>query len=573
MQSELFESLEKGIKQSASAIFRYIDKDGSYRYYESMMRSRAVKGKISVITGTQKDITSDISNKKELIRLKEKAISANIILNQILDNTPCLLYVKNASDNFKFILVNDRFCKYVNRRYEDIIGHKESEMFDKENCEKFYYYDKLTAETNEMLSYDECIVMNGESSCWRTTKSPIKMNNGDVYIIGTATDITETLQSNKKLKIAQKEVILANEILNEVIDRVPGVFYIKDASTFKYIKANQAFCRITGKKQNIVVGHNDFDFFDKQSAEIYRSYDLRLKNGEKMISYSNKTIIDGKTAYWLVTKSIITTPDHRQVILCTATDVTKLHEINIELEDAKTKAEQADKLKSAFLANMSHEIRTPLNAIVGFSNLLQETDDPYEKSEYLNIINTNNELLLRLIEDILDLSKIESGFIELKPETFDMVSIFNETYVSLINRCTNSKVALKIINPYKECIVTLDRNRIVQVITNFATNSIKYTEKGEITIGYEYVDGGIRIYVKDTGIGIKSEKQQFVFRRFAKLNDFGQGTGLGLAISKAIIEANNGKIGFESQENKGSTFWAWIPCKAQLKEKNEENDN
>ena len=209
---------------------------------------------------------------------------------------------------------------------------------------------------------------------------------------------------------------------------------------------------------------------------------------------------------------------------------------------------------------MSHEIRTPLNAIVGFSQLLQEAENADEREEYVRIIQMNNELLLRLINDVLDLSKIESGMIELKKEVFDFSVAFDKTYMALKQRCNNPDVDFQERNPFLSCIVELDRNRLMQVINNFVTNSIKCTSKGHIIMGYEYMNNGIRIYVEDTGIGIEKEKQYRVFDRFEKLNSFAQGTGLGLSICKAIVEASNGKIGFKSKKDVGSVFWAWFPC-------------
>lgn len=241
-------------------------------------------------------------------------------------------------------------------------------------------------------------------------------------------------------------------------------------------------------------------------------------------------------------------------------DVTERQHMIGELEKARSRAEQSDKLKSAFLANMSHEIRTPLNAIVGFSDLLMVTEDQEEKEEFIQIINANNELLLKLINDILDLSKIEAGSVELKYEDFDLAVYFNELAASMHRRVVNPQVRLVPMNPYETCTVRLDKNWLAQILTNFVTNAIKYTSEGMIEMGYEKVGGSIRLYVRDTGIGIPEDKKDKVFHRFEKLDEFAQGTGLGLSICKAIVEACRGEIGFESEFDKGSLFWAILPC-------------
>ena len=241
-------------------------------------------------------------------------------------------------------------------------------------------------------------------------------------------------------------------------------------------------------------------------------------------------------------------------------DVTERQHMIGELEKERNRAEQSDKLKSAFLANMSHEIRTPLNAIVGFSDLLMVTEDQEEKEDFIQIINANNELLLKLINDILDLSKIEAGSVELKYEDFDLAVYFNELAASMHRRVVNPQVRLVPMNPYETCTVRLDKNWLAQILTNFVTNAIKYTSEGMIEMGYEKVGGSIRLYVRDTGIGIPEDKKDKVFHRFEKLDEFAQGTGLGLSICKAIVEACRGEIGFESEFDKGSLFWAILPC-------------
>lgn len=251
-------------------------------------------------------------------------------------------------------------------------------------------------------------------------------------------------------------------------------------------------------------------------------------------------------------------------------DVTEREQMIKELKHAKALAEQSDKLKSAFLANMSHEIRTPLNAIVGFSALLADTLSAEEKEEYLKIISVNNDLLLKLISDILDLSKIEAGTVELKYEDFDLSSYFDDMVASMKQRVTNPHVRLIANNPYPACKVRLDKNRIAQIMTNYVTNAIKYTPKGFIEMGYELTDDGIRLYVKDSGIGIQDEKKHKVFHRFEKLDEFAQGTGLGLSICKAIAESMGGCVGYESQYGEGSHFWATLPCVVEIEKASRE---
>ena len=241
-------------------------------------------------------------------------------------------------------------------------------------------------------------------------------------------------------------------------------------------------------------------------------------------------------------------------------NVTSWKKMVNELSEAKERAERSDKLKSAFLANISHEIRTPLNAIIGFSNLLTNTDKKEEIAEYQRIIVTNSDLLLRLINDILDLSKIEAGFIDRQLSEFDLSVYFDELYGSVRQAMANPSVELVCDNPYESCLVRMDANRLAQVVLNYATNAIKCTYRGEIRMGYRRQGEGIYFYVSDTGIGIPDKDKPRLYRRFEKLNEFAQGTGLGLTICKVVTEASGGRVGFESEEGVGSTFWSWVPC-------------
>ena len=249
-------------------------------------------------------------------------------------------------------------------------------------------------------------------------------------------------------------------------------------------------------------------------------------------------------------------------MLCINYDITPLKETEQKLIIARDKAEELDRLKSAFLANMSHEIRTPLNAIVGFSSLLAETDSRNERQEYIKIVQENNELLLQLISDILDLSKIEAGTFNFVYTNVDV----NETCAEIIKSMSmkvSKGVELIFEEPFPECYIYTDKNRFTQVISNFINNALKFTQQGSITLGYEQVSHQkIKFYVRDTGMGIPEEKQKSVFERFVKLNTFVQGTGLGLSICKSIVSQMGGEIGVESTEGVGSCFWFTHPYHA-----------
>ena len=303
---------------------------------------------------------------------------------------------------------------------------------------------------------------------------------------------------------------------------------------------------------------DDVVFVRKYMEHMFRGIDKDFN-----VKYRSKTKWDDEWQTLLVTGIQVERDKEGHVTRYTGITInnTKWEKMIQQLKELKEKAELSDRLKSAFLANMSHEIRTPLNAIVGFSELMVTCDDPEEKKEYINIIQSNNELLLRLINDILDLSKIESGIIERRKENFNLAKVCNELFVTIQAKMTNPNVELRLDGPNSECWVLLDRNRLKQVWMNFLTNAVKCTKSGYIKMGYGIEREGLRIYVEDTGIGIPDDLHDKVFTRFEKLNEFSQGTGLGLTISRAIVEAAGGEVGFTSKLAVGSTFWAWLPLR------------
>ncbi len=245
-----------------------------------------------------------------------------------------------------------------------------------------------------------------------------------------------------------------------------------------------------------------------------------------------------------------------------AIDITDQKKKEAMLIEATEKAMESDKLKMAFLANMSHEIRTPLNAIVGFSRMLSKTIDDAKKARFVDIIEHNNELLLKLINDVLDTAKVESNTLDVHIEPTDINSVLQAAESTVRFRLPKG-VVLNLVLGAKECVIMTDPDRLSQIAINLLTNAIKFTERGFITLGYEVRPDEIYFYVRDTGKGIDAEDIGKLFTRFTKLNNFVQGTGLGLSISKSIVERLGGKIGAESAgKNRGSTFWFTLPRKA-----------
>ena len=307
-----------------------------------------------------------------------------------------------------------------------------------------------------------------------------------------------------------------------------------------------------------------YDHVDPEDrAAIFREIG-RVKAGESNgFTLDLRVTPEGEPTGWTrvnVVRNPLNTDPSKIEMVCVNFDVTELKQTEKNLIEAKNKAEVSDRLKSAFLANMSHEIRTPLNAIVGFSNLLAETDDIGERREYMRVVEENNELLLKLISDILDLSKIEAGTFEFNYGRVDVNRMCEETVRSLSLKVKDKPVELIFGEHDAQCCVVGDKNRLIQVITNFINNAVKFTDEGSITLGYRTEGGELLFYVEDTGSGISEEHRQSIFDRFVKLNSFAQGTGLGLSISKSIVEQMGGRIGVESEVGRGSRFWFTIPA-------------
>lgn len=524
------------------------NRHGAYESYECTISSiKNAKGKVTSLIGSVFDITERKKREEELEKSKQ---DLNFALEA--DNLSAWFYdIKTSTFKASYSKYSDELFLVKEKIHpEDLI--KLDKVFKSlKNGEK---------------TRDEIIFRYKENEDdWKFYEWKILADHdkeGNLRIAGIEKDVTERIKLDKELSSTREEAFTINQILNNVIDNIPYGLFVKDIDdNFRYVISNKALDGMDKVRQSSNIGKTDYDIFNKTHADI-----LRKEDEEIVKIFTSETLITQKEINWLGDEkifdtifTIITGLNGKRLLVGLVVDTTDKENYIRAQKLAKEKAEQSDKLKSTFLANMSHEIRTPLNAIIGFSELLAESDDKEEKLKYNQIINTNNELLLRLINDILDLSKIESGLIEMKYETLDLVLIYEEIYALFKQKIESKNLEFIYDNPYSQCIVKLDKNRVMQIISNFITNAIKYTSAGHIKLSYICEDKGVKLFVEDTGIGIDSNKYSKVFERFEKLNSFVQGTGLGLSICKAITDIMNGEIGFESVVNKGSTFWVWLP--------------
>ena len=549
---ELFSRLiNKEVLQGQLTVRVFNEQEGEFRHYESRMRlSTEHFGKLQIV-GTLLDVTEKLRMAKktqDLLVKRELAMKVNDIVHWDFNVQMQTFEAYNDPVND---YASDKLVSL--EEYLNVI-HPEDRSLVNDALQSML----LGRNMNINLT---CRIQTRHDDTWQycnITGVPFEFGEGGEVIryTGFRQNISKLHQLNEELKERNYKM--------ELTFKTVGMSYWDyDVKTRQYRSFNDPVNDFNPEKA--IMPEDYLKAAHPEDTERVRENIVGMSAGqykEFSLQYRSRTKWDQDWQTLIVTGLPSERDKKGNVIRYTgiAFNNTKWEKMAQELKEMKDKAELSDRLKSAFLANMSHEIRTPLNAIVGFSELLVDSDDPDEKKEYWHIIESNNDLLLRLINDILDLSKIESGIIDRKRERFNLTQLCNELYVMMRSKIPNADVELVQDNPCPECWIFLDSNRLKQVWMNFLTNAVKYTRSGYIRMGYSVEKDGIRFYVEDTGTGIPKELQDRVFGRFQKLNEFVQGTGLGLAISRAIVEAAGGEIGFTSEQGIGSTFWAWVPC-------------
>ena len=502
--------------------------------------------------------TCDVSSLKTEKNLQE-------LINTILDRLPLGVFVKDGDNHFNYLYWNHFMEEITGIETREIEGHDDFEV---------NYNALMTAE--ERLETDMNVIKTGLTARFKgkvksasgdyrdieVAKYPISLNNGKPLVLALWRDITSELATENTLRRTR---ILTKMALRISDIRTCSIFIDPDS---------------THNFKDSVVTLNDWNTMSEDMIEVswgqfisrahpddqehYHNMFTRLCRGEiSEARIEARMLFPGKKEYvWREVFATVYERDEKgrpSVILGCSTNIQERKNQELSLEEAKVKAEAADKMKSKYLADMSHEIRTPLNAITGFSELMAFADTDEERMSYYDVIKMNNQLLMQLINDILDISKIEADAIKITYEQLDVSELMDTIYASAKLRVPGG-VKLILEKGADHHMFGTDSMRLLQLINNLVNNAIKNTKEGSITMGYTIQpDNQLRFYVRDTGIGIDKDKWKDVFGRFVKINDYMEGIGLGLAICKGLVVKMGGSIHVTSELGVGSEFSFILP--------------
>lgn len=505
--------------------------------------------------------------------LRNEEEDGNIVLEGYIQNITDIQRKRNDINTLTHAINNAKESVYAARRDGTLIfanrqfrlNHRIAEQADLSLIRVFDVVGDMTCiedweeryrsiregQTLNFLAYQP-LKHDKNTLAFEGTMYSVTTDDGEETFWSFTHDISERIRYESQIK-------RFNRIMDTTMENIPAGIVVKDIENdFRYIYRNRESYNRDISSEN-AIGMNDFDYYPPEMAQQKRKEDMEIAATGKGMHWimegkdknGNLLILDKQ-------KIMVESEDFSPIIVSIEWDITQLELMRRELIESKEKAETSDKLKSAFLANMSHEIRTPLNAIVGFSRIISESDNAEERREYYEIVDANNERLLQLINEILDLSKIESGIVEFTYGPVRLHTLCKEIHDAHVFRCPQG-VELRFDSPDEALSIHSDKNRIFQVFSNLIGNAFKFTTEGSVSYGYKQEGERVVFYVKDTGLGIEPEKLGRVFQRFAKLNNFAKGTGLGLSICKTIIERLGGEIAVSSEVGTGTTFTFWLP--------------
>lgn len=518
---------------------------------------------------------SEIWNKN--LQLQKEIAEKHITESRLEKSKVNLKALFETSPQVYFLIDREYKIQTYNKRAKDFI----STIFQKDLTNSDYIFKYFSKEENEFFSHyiEKCFKgeshsfekkyeFNGTHSRWYTIHL-LPAYNSDQEIFAVSFSLLDITEKKKAEAAIERE----RNLLLTIINNVPDSIFIKDNQS-RFLISNNAVAKLMKTTPEKLYLKTDFDFYPEELAQkFYDDEQYIIKTGKPLFNIQENVNDEDIAERWYNTTKVPIKDNDGNVtgIIGIGHDITDLLKTQSELEKAKIRAENADRLKSAFLANMSHEIRTPMNGIIGFADVLQnENIDKDDANRYLSIIKKNGLHLLGLINDIIDISKIESNQVRLWKKEFSLNDLLFDLYSFFLNdpKIKDSQKLQLLVHyglPDENSIIFSDETRIKQVITNLLGNAIKFTEEGTIETGYiiNQTSNEIEFFVKDTGIGIPISKQEILFSRFRQVDDSASrkygGSGLGLAISKGLAELLGGKIWFKSEKDQGSEFYFSIP--------------
>lgn len=508
-----------------------------------------------------------IRNLNIIKKMQQKEIDVMANYKNLVDNMPILYMQEELITDKKGIpveliyrKVNAHFEKNFLRK-EEVIGKKASEIFP-ESMPEFLHFIKKALDENKAITFPYYF-RKIDTFYDVILKGTQHSNIIDVFCL----DSTELHRAQQKLSTINNKLSMSLDVANIV----PWKWDLKSHTILCDINKPIELSTL-GKdvsEEQLAVPDNQYfsKIFKEDRTRVEQAYKDLIEGRSNKVKEEYRVVNTHKGLHridWVEAQAAVEIRDEKGdplTLVGSSLVITERKKMELELVNAKNRAEESNRLKSAFLANMSHEIRTPLNAIVGFSGILASTEEEEEKQEYVSIIESNNTLLLQLISDILDLSKIEAGTLDFNYSNVEINDLMSDLENSCLLKLKSNKVKLEFVAPEEPCCAHIEKNRLSQLIINLVTNAIKFTEQGSIRFGYKRENNELYFYVADTGCGIPQDKQDSIFGRFVKLNSFAQGTGLGLSICRTLVDNMGGKIGVESEMGKGSTFWFTLPYK------------
>ena len=511
-------------------------------------------------------INGGLEGHQSKLTLKEED-STRELLNTILDHLPLGVFVKDADDHFNYLYWNKFMEEITGINTSQIEGHDDLEVnYDAlSSVAKRCEIDREVINTGNTVEFHGKVqTPAGDTKDIEVTKFPVSLSNGKTLLLALWRDITA--------KNAMENALRRTETLTKLALQSGDIHtcsvFVNPESTDNYADTKILLSGHDGHRdvQESIPWPEYIKNVHTEDQENYWDLLRKMCAGKLTeVKFEVRVKYNGHTDYhWREASAYVYERDEQGrplVILGCSINIQDRKGQELSLEEAREKAEVADKMKSKYLADMSHEIRTPLNAITGFSEMMAFADTDEERMSYYEIIKANNLLLMQLINDILDLSKIEADAIKISYVPVDLNEMMDITYASVKPRMPEG-VDLILEKGLDECMFGTDQIRLLQLINNLINNAIKNTKKGSIMMGYEALgDGRLKFYVKDTGMGIAEDKLQSLFNRFVKINDYVEGIGLGLAICSSLVAKMGGSIHVESKLGEGSTFSFILPSR------------